>query len=103
MSVVVSNFNLVDKQGQAAVPGEGHIIYYMDVTPPGTAAAGTYAASINTSYTWHNVSPGIHFFSVQLVNNDDTPLNPVEMFSEYVNVQGTPVSTSILPSPASTP
>jgi hypothetical protein len=93
VSVTVSNFNLVDKEGQAAVPGEGHIIYYFDKTPPtvsGQSAlteAGTYAVSMNTSYTWHNVKPGAYFFSVQLVNNDDTPLNPKTVFIDLVNVQ----------------
>ena len=93
ISVSVANFNLVDKSGQAAVPGEGHIIYYFDKTPPtvsGQSAlteAGTYAVSANTAYTWPKVSHGAYFFSVQLVNNDNTPLNPKEVFTELVNVQ----------------
>ncbi len=82
ISVQVSNFNLVDKIGQAAVSGEGHIIYYLDVVAPtiadkaATTDAGTYAVTAATSYTWKNVAAGTHNFFVQLVNNDNTPLSP---------------------------
>jgi len=34
ISTFVDYFTLVDKTGQTAIPGEGHIIYYLDVTPP---------------------------------------------------------------------
>jgi plastocyanin len=82
ISVDVSNFNLVDKLGQANVAGEGHIHYFIDVTPPTTpgepaiTASGTYVPTIETSYTWKNVTTGQHTFSVELVNNDHTPLVP---------------------------
>ncbi len=82
ITVQVSNFNLVEKLGQENVAGEGHVHYYIDVdapTAPGQPAvteAGTYAATTATSYTWNNVPAGTHTFSVQLVNNDHTPLGP---------------------------
>ena len=82
VNIVISNFNVVDKIGQPAVPGQGHILYYLDVTPPttggqpATPSAGLFADLAATSYTWHNVTPGMHSLSVQLVNNDDTPLSP---------------------------
>jgi outer membrane protein assembly factor BamB/plastocyanin len=82
VSVQVMNFNLTDKLGAANVTGEGHIHYFKDVqvpTSPGLPAiteAGTYAPTPNTSYTWMNLSPGLHTFSVELVNNDHTPLFP---------------------------
>ena len=82
IAVQVSNFKIVDALGQPAVAGQGHIHYFMDVaapTTPGTAtvtAQGTYAATIATTYTWKNVAPGTHTFSVELANNDHTPLNP---------------------------
>jgi outer membrane protein assembly factor BamB len=82
ISIQVTNFNLVDKIGQANAGGEGHIIYYMDVVAPtdsnnaATTDAGTYAATSATSYTWHNVAAGTHTFFVQLVNNDNKPLSP---------------------------
>jgi outer membrane protein assembly factor BamB len=84
IKVNISNFDLVDKPGTANATGQGHLLYFMDVIPPTTAgqtavtAAGTYAATAATSYTWDNVSSGIHTFYVELVNNDHTPLdNPV--------------------------
>lgn len=108
VSTVVSNFNLVKGTGQGNAVGEGHIIYYMDVTPPtmqgqtATTGAGTYAESTATSYTWHNVQPGFHYFSVQLVNNDSTPLLPAIKVTVYVTVQATSQSNSS-PSPTMTP
>ncbi|MHB8104157.1 MAG: cupredoxin domain-containing protein [Dehalococcoidales bacterium] len=82
ITVEVANFNLVDKVGQTNAAGEGHILYFLDVEAPTMAgmpavtASGTYAATTDTSYTWHNVGGGAHNFSVELVNNDNTPLNP---------------------------
>jgi hypothetical protein len=81
--VNVTNFKLVNKLGQANVPGEGHIHYYIDVavpkTPgkPATTAIGTFAPTINTTWIWPNVKPGKHNFSVQLANNDHTPVIPL--------------------------
>lgn len=81
ITVQVSNFNLVDKIGQAIAAGEGHLIFYMDVVPPtdqgqsATTTAGTYAITFATAFTWHNVAAGTHTFFVQLVNNDNTPLS----------------------------
>lgn len=80
--VSVSGFNLVDKIGQANVPGEGHIIYYMDVQPPTTSdkpaltEQGSYVISAGTSYLWRLTVTGKHTLYVQLVNNDNTPLAP---------------------------
>ncbi len=90
--VQVSNFNLVDKIGQANVPGEGHLIYYLNVQPPTTpgqpalSAPGTYAASPATSYTWTGLFEGVWTFSVELVNNDNTPLVPPVVASSTVPV-----------------
>jgi outer membrane protein assembly factor BamB len=82
VSVQVNNLNLVNKIGQAVASGEGHINYFLDVVAPTTpgqpavTAAGTYTSTANLTYTWTNVAPGTHTFSVELVNNDNTPLNP---------------------------
>jgi outer membrane protein assembly factor BamB len=82
VSAMALNFNLVNKLGQANAAGEGHIHYFIDVdaptdpTKPAVTAAGTYAATTDTSYTWQNVAAGTHTFSVELVNNDHTPLSP---------------------------
>jgi plastocyanin len=92
VTVQVSGFNLVDKIGQANAAGEGHINYFMDVNAPttsgqpATTAAGTYAATAATSYTWHNVGGGSHTFSAELVNNDNTPLEPPVVASASVTV-----------------
>jgi hypothetical protein len=82
VNVFVENIKLADKSGQPNQPGEGHIIYYLDVTPPlgkGQSALtieGSYALSNSKTHTWENVTAGPHNFWVQLVNNDNTPLEP---------------------------
>jgi hypothetical protein len=89
LNIQVSNFavsfgstdmnSMNNEQNQA---GTGHIHWYMDVpvpTVPGEMAVtanGTWQMQDGTSYTWHNVQPGTHTFSVQLVNKDMTPLSP---------------------------
>ncbi len=82
VTVQVTGLKLVDKAGQANVAGEGHLIFYLDVVPPTNAgqtaltAAGTYAVTSGTSYLWPNLVDGVHQLAVELVNNDNTPLNP---------------------------
>jgi hypothetical protein len=93
VEVVVSNFTLADKLGQPAANGEGHIVYYLDALPPtaqGQTALtkpGTSAETADTSYTWTNVAAGPHSLSVQLVNNDGTPLIPPATMTETIQVQ----------------
>lgn len=97
IEVNVTNFNLVNKLGKPNVAGEGHIHYYMDVpvprTPgkPAVTAVGTFAPSANTSFTWKNVKLGTHNFSIQLANNDHTPLIPLV----YSTVNATAVSSNL--------
>jgi hypothetical protein len=82
VNVLVRNFSLVPDPGRTPASGAGHIICFMDVTPrtePGVPARtlpGTYQVTDRTSCTWYNVSPGTHTFSVELVNDDNTPLEP---------------------------
>jgi outer membrane protein assembly factor BamB len=82
IDVSVEDFLLVNNLGGTNVAGEGHIHYFMDVLPPTTpgvpafTASGTYAATAATTYIWRNVTLGPHMFSVELVNNDHTPLVP---------------------------
>ncbi len=87
ISVGVFNFNIVDKQGQTAAPGEGHLHYYLDYDAPTTQGKpavppnGTiWQTTAATTYTFHNVSAGPHFVTVEVVNNDHTPLNPPVVF-----------------------
>lgn len=91
----VSNFRLVNKLGDAAEVGEGHIHFYLDVSPlptdPGkpavTVDASTYHATGETSYTWPGLSAGTHTFGAQLVNNDHTPLQPPATATVTVTVR----------------
>jgi hypothetical protein len=80
VSVSVKGFNVVRKQFQAPVAGEGHVHFYLDVeTLPTTHARptrGTYRSISGTTYAWTGVSPGRHTFAVQLVGNDHVPLSP---------------------------
>ncbi|MBP1927814.1 hypothetical protein J2741_000361 [Methanolinea mesophila] len=82
VTVAVMNFKLVDKIGQANVPGEGHLVYFLDIVPPTdqglpvAAALERTFATTETTYAWENVGVGQHVLGVELVNNDDTPLNP---------------------------
>ncbi len=79
--IYLQNFHMVQNTGQPNKASEGHAIYYLDVNAPlkqgvpATTAPGTFIASAETSYTWRDVPPGQHTFTVQLVNNDNTPLN----------------------------
>jgi hypothetical protein len=101
VSVEVDNFNLVNKIGQANVAGEGHIVYYLDATPPAVpgkpATLQGAVESADTSFTWNNISAGSHTFSVQLVNNDGTSLSPPAIMTEPV-----PLATST-PTPTASP
>ena len=84
LEVDVDDFDVVDKLGEPAEDGEGHIHYYIDVddvpTEPGQPAVTgddrTYHATSEMSHTFDDVDPGEHTFAIQLVNNDHTPLEP---------------------------
>ena len=65
----VERFDVADKTGQQNSAGEGQ-------GESALSAEGTYAVSTKTSYTWKNVGAGKHVFWVQLVNNDNTPIEP---------------------------
>jgi len=91
--IFLQNFTITENSGVPNKPNQGHIIYYLDVDAPrtyGTAATtapGTYAISTSTSYIWKNMPVGEHTFTVQLVNNDDTPLLPPTAVRANVNVR----------------
>ena len=89
--VRVEDFTLESALGSPNVPGHGHLHYYIGSAVPSTPGQpaitdpGTYAPTAAENYTWTNVSPGIHTFSVQLVNNDQTPVIP--LVSDEVRVE----------------
>ena len=101
VSVNVTNFTLVEPTGQPNAPGEGHLHYYLDApvptneSEPAIPETGGYVVSANLSHTWENVTAGEHNLSVQVVNNDHTPLIPLVFETVNVTVDGnvTPVET----------
>jgi hypothetical protein len=90
VACTIHNFKMNDDSiGQQNVSGEGHLIYYFDVQPPtapgqpALTEAGTYKISTDDFHVWSGVTPGRHMFSIQIVNNDNTPLNP-PVFSQII-------------------
>jgi len=97
ITIQANNFNIVEKQGQANVAGEGHVHYYLDLgtvpfTPGKPAIPSdpkvTWAHMAASSYTFRNILPGMHTLSVQLVNNDHTPVVPLVYQSIMVIATG---------------
>ena len=94
VEVNLTNFTLVEPINQSNAPGEGHLHYYLDALVPTNASeiavpkTGGYAISTNLSYTWENVTPGEHNLSVQVVNNDHTPIIPLVFDTINVTVSG---------------
>ena len=92
VEVNLTNFTLVEPTGQPNAPGEGHLHYYLDAPVPTNASApaipptGGYVISTNLSHTWENVTAGEHNLSVQVVNNDHTPLIPLVFDTVNVTV-----------------
>ena len=106
VGVDVTSFELVDALGAPNVPGQGHLHYFLDVEPPtepGVPAVtepGTYVPTINTTHTWQNVTPGTHTLSVELTNNNHTPLEPPATDTVTVTVVAGGAET---PTPEATP
>lgn len=92
VSVNLTNFTLVEPTGQPNAPGEGHLHYYLDAVVPTNASepaipeTGGYVISTNTSHTWENVTPGEHNLSVQVTNNDHTPVIPLVFATVNITV-----------------
>ena len=89
----VENF-MISKQDMGVVnrEGEGHLIYYIGEQPPTDpgvpALTETSVVSTDLKFIWKGVKEGTHTLYVQLVNNDDTPLeSPV---TASVTIQVTP-------------
>jgi plastocyanin len=88
-------FSVIPHFGMANVRGQGHLHYFKDVTAPTTpgqpaiTATGTWNQSANFLNNWTNLAPGRHKFSVELVQNDHTPLVPPVVATVNVTIQGT--------------
>jgi len=106
ISVDVSDFELVTDTGIPNEPLKGHIIYYMDTSIPvyfdhlAISRTGTYFISGETSYTWKGVTPGVHTFAAQLVNNNNTPLPASVVDKITVNVGAPTGKPSLTMTPA---
>ena len=94
LTAEVTGFRLVDMIGTPPKPGEGHLVFYVGVdyvpTEPGRLAyttPGTFAVSTEPTYTWPNLSPGKYGIAVQLVNNDDSALQPPVTAMATITVQ----------------
>jgi len=102
----ISNFNVVDKQSKTSVPGEGHLHFYMDVNPIPTDAGkparpadknAAWAHVSGTTYTFMNGPAGMHAFSVELANNDHTPVQPPVVQSVMVTVADSGAAAAAIP------
>ena len=71
----------------------GHLHFFLDVDAPTTAfepavtEEGTYAVSIDPSYTWSDLETGTHKLSVELVNNDGSPVIPLVIAEITIYIQ----------------
>ncbi len=88
VEVSVANFEMVSEIGET--DGDGYLAFYMDELPAGISRVPGIEVSptpegamdqptnetIDTSYTFENVEPGVHIFSVQLVDASGNPLSP---------------------------
>lgn len=93
--------------GTASPAVVGRIIFYIDVDfVPTTAgqsaltAAGTFQISAQTTATWPNIPEGRHALFVQLVNADQTPLQPAVTDRAVITVSATASSPSAAPTAA---
>jgi plastocyanin len=92
VTIAVDNFGLTDNLTTTGGQREGHVIYYLDVTPPvhqGRTAMtqrGSYTAATATTCTWQDVRPGTHVLGVQLVTGGDEPLIVPEVVTVTVEV-----------------
>jgi hypothetical protein len=92
LSITTENLKLVTGN-LTNNPGEGHVIYYLDVAIPTTAgksaltAAGTCKETDTTSNTWSDLTPGTHTLGVQLVQNEGTPFSSPVFASVSITVK----------------
>jgi len=66
VSIEVDNLNLVDKAGEAAVPGEGHVHVFLDNVYQDFETRPTFPLTVAT--------PGAHVLKLTLHENDHSPI-----------------------------
>ena len=89
MMIQINNFAITKEsmdmnkmQPMQNMANSGHIHWFIDVPAPtdpskkAETAKGTWEMHDDTMYTFANVQPGTHTLSVELVNNDMTPITP---------------------------
>ncbi len=78
----VRDFALVPPGTGKKTRGTGHAVCFLDVVPPVSSGQpaltrpGSFIITAEPRCTWQQVPPGTHTFAVELVNDDNTPLNP---------------------------
>jgi hypothetical protein len=110
VKIDVSGFTLANKMGLDPEDGEGHVVYYIwnGYGPDGTTyqvpqVPGQPANSGGTGFValasaekenhWRSfLQPGKQKWAVQLVNNDNTPLEPPVVDEITVTVTGKPAT-----------
>jgi hypothetical protein len=99
VSVQVSNFKLVPKNGQPYKAGEGHLHYSIGIITKAAASSSeiaqvTVVSTTDTNFIWRDVPPGTYTFTVELINNDHTPFATPIIRSVTVTVieRGTPTT-----------
>jgi len=95
IAVSVENFIISARDmGVLNREGEGHLIYYIDEDPPLTqnepAVTETSIVSVDLLHLWKPIPEGEHTFAVQLVNNDDTPMDPAVTAKIVLNIKAAP-------------
>jgi hypothetical protein len=91
IELAVSGFHMnAGSMGVVNRTGEGHAIYYLDEDPPTDkgipAVTETCIVSSELRRLWKSVPEGSHVLSAQLVNNDDTPLDPPAFRSVSIKI-----------------
>ncbi len=87
VSFAVFNFALVQPYGQKDAPNEGHIHVLLD------GAYDQLVASVETVHL-SGLSAGSHTITLQLVNNDHTPISPAVSAAITVTVSSSTVTVS---------
>ncbi len=93
--VAVSGFTLSSADyGGPAIPGEGHIHFYLDTV----GSASLLGTSTNTTFNTGTLPLGTHTVIAELFNNDHTPLNPAVMDSVQISISA-PAIAIVSPGP----
>jgi len=110
VEVEVSDFTLVPPTGTDENPGEGHIIYYLDMEPvfiPGEPPIprdpeAIYAVSDQLTHTFEDVARGPHDVVVLLVHDNDVPVFPPAIDKVSFTVAAPSETPSAEPTPGPT-